>query len=74
MQAKLTPPLLLELAQRLKTLREQNQLTLQEVYDATGIHIGRIESNRLNVTITTLAVLCKHYQITLSELLKDIDV
>lgn len=73
MPAKPTSPLLLELIRRLKVLREGKKLTLQEVYDATGVHIGRIESNRLNMTITTLAILCQHYQATLSETLKDID-
>ncbi|WP_210521623.1 helix-turn-helix domain-containing protein [Hymenobacter terricola] len=73
MPAKPISPLLLELIRRLKELRESKKQTLQEVYDATGVHIGRIESNRHNVTITTLAILCQHYQVTLSETLKDIE-
>jgi transcriptional regulator with XRE-family HTH domain len=73
MLAKSTPPLLRELVHRLKALREGRKLTLLEVYDATGIHIGRVESRHLNITVTTLAVLCQHYQVTLSEVLHNIE-
>ena len=73
MRAPTPSPLLLELTRRLKGLREGRKLTLQEVYDATGIHIGRIESNALNVTISTLATLCRYYQISLAEILRDIE-
>ncbi|AIZ62807.1 hypothetical protein PK28_02325 [Hymenobacter sp. DG25B] len=74
MTAKAASPLLLELIRRLKALRERRRLTLQQVYEATGVHIGRIEANSLNVTITTLATLCRYYQVTLSEILEQIEV
>jgi transcriptional regulator with XRE-family HTH domain len=73
MSVKPPPELLLELTRRLKVLREEQGLTLQEVYDVTGIHIARIEARRLNVTITTLAVLASHYKTTLAELLVGIE-
>lgn len=70
---KETLPLLQEVARRLKALRESQRRTLQEVYDATGIHIARIEATRQNVTIVTLAALCRYYGITISEFLVDIE-
>ena len=73
MRAKAIVPLLVELARRLKALREEKSLTLQEVYDTTGVHVGRIESNKLNLTITTLDTLCRYYDITLSDLLLGIE-
>lgn len=73
MTVKNSSPLLRELAWRLKVVREQRQLTLQEVYDATGIHIGRIESSGINVTLLTLAALCKHYQVELATLVADLE-
>ncbi|PJJ54604.1 helix-turn-helix domain-containing protein [Hymenobacter chitinivorans] len=68
-----TSSLLQEIARRLKALRESQQRTLQEVYDATGIHIARIEARRQNVTLATLAALCQYYHTSLSDFLLDIE-
>ncbi|GAA4358799.1 hypothetical protein GCM10023185_24780 [Hymenobacter saemangeumensis] len=73
MAAKHTSPLLHELARRLKAARETRKLTLQEVYDATGIHVGRIESSRVNITVLTLATLCQHYQIRLAAVVEELE-
>ena len=54
-------PVLATLAARLKAAREHKQLTLQEVYDFTGIHVGRLEANRANMTVLTLLNLCRFY-------------
>ena len=60
-------PLPLEIVHRLQRLRRARGLTLQEVYDATGIHIARLEANKTNMRVATLAVLCQHYDISLAE-------
>jgi transcriptional regulator with XRE-family HTH domain len=73
MTVKHSSTLLRELARRLKVVREQRQFTLQEVYDATGIHVGRIESSGINVTLLTLAALCKHYQVGLAAVVADLE-
>lgn len=62
-----------ELARRLKALREDRKLTLQEVYDATGVHIGRIESSKANVTLTTMVKLCRYYQVRLVDIVEGLD-
>jgi transcriptional regulator with XRE-family HTH domain len=41
------------LTTRLKAARMQKKLSLQEVFDLTGIHVGRLESNRANMTVLT---------------------
>ena len=41
----------------LKLLREENGLTQEDVYNDTGIHIARIETRRVNISISTLAAL-----------------
>ena len=60
-------PLPLEIVNRLQRLRRARGLTLQEVYDATGIHVARLEASKTNMRVVTLAVLCQYYEISLTE-------
>ena len=60
-------PLPLEIVNRLQRLRRARGLTLQEVYDATGIHVARLETSKTNMRVATLAVLCRYYEISLAE-------
>lgn len=62
-----TPSLQAEVVHRLQRLRRERGLTLQEVYDATGIHLARLEASRANLTVLTLATLCRHYEVTLED-------
>jgi transcriptional regulator with XRE-family HTH domain len=62
-----------ELARRLKATREERQLTLQEVYNATGVHVGRVESGKRNVALLTVATLCRHYQVDLGIIVTDLE-
>ncbi|MCB2410932.1 helix-turn-helix domain-containing protein [Hymenobacter lucidus] len=66
-------PFLHELARRLKAVREERHLTLQEVYDATGIHVSRLESGRRNVALLTVAMLCRYYQVALGVVVTDLE-
>jgi DNA-binding Xre family transcriptional regulator len=61
------PSLEAEVVYRLQRLRRERGYTLQEVYDATGIHIARLEASKANMTVMTLAALCRHYEVTLSD-------
>jgi len=54
----------------LKQLREENNLTQQDVYYDTKIHIGRIEAFRVNLTVGTLIQLCNYYEISLLDIFK----
>jgi DNA-binding Xre family transcriptional regulator len=54
---------------RLKAARTQKKISLQEVFDLTGIHVGRLESNRANMTVLTLLTLCRLYEVRASDLL-----
>jgi transcriptional regulator with XRE-family HTH domain len=63
-----------ELARRLKAVREERRLTLQEVYDATGVHVSRLESGRRNVALLTVAMLCRYYQIGLEVIVTDLEL
>ena len=46
----------------------------ETVYEDTGLHIGRIETERHNITVSTLSRLCDYYGITLSEFFEGIKV
>lgn len=54
-----------EVIYRLQRLRHERGYTLQEVYDATGVHIARLESKKANMTVTTLGTLCQFYNVSL---------
>ena len=56
-----------EVIYRLQRLRRERGYTLQEVYDATGIHIARLESSKANMTVITLAKLCQYYEVSLAD-------
>lgn len=64
---------LLELARRLKAVREARRQTLQEVYDETGIHVARLETGRRSVALRTVAVLCRYYQVELSQVVAGLE-
>ncbi len=61
-----------EIAYRLRQLRQARGYTLQEVYDATGVHIARLEANRANMTVATLATLCRYYETPLATFFQDL--
>lgn len=55
---------------RIRKLREQKGITLQEFYNDTNIHLARIESQKRDVSISTLSVICKYFGITMQDFLK----
>lgn len=58
----------------IKQLREERGLTQEDVYNDTGIHIARIESARVNVSISTLQSLAAYFEISLEEFFQRIKV
>lgn len=65
--------LLRKIIARLKELREMKNLNQQDVFEDIGIHIARIEAVKSNITVSTLAKLCKYYKISLVEFFKSIE-
>ena len=59
--------LLEAIAGRLKELRVAKGVSQETVYEDTGIHIGKIETARYNITVSKLSKLCNYYGITLKE-------
>jgi len=59
--------LLKQIAKRLKALREAKSLSQEELYNDTAINIGRIESAKANISVSTLDALCTYFEISLEE-------
>lgn len=59
--------LLLTLAKRLKELRKQKNVTQEDVYNDTGIHIARIEQGKRDVAYTTLCRLAAYFGVGLND-------
>jgi transcriptional regulator with XRE-family HTH domain len=49
----------------IKQLREERGLTQEDVYNDTGIHIARIETTKVNISISTLHALTTYFEINL---------
>jgi len=65
--------LLQNIAIVIKELRDSKNLTQEDVYDDTKIHIGRIETAKANLSVSTLSALCKYFKISLSEFHKKVE-
>jgi transcriptional regulator with XRE-family HTH domain len=65
--------LLQKIALILKELRDEKELTQEEVYNDTNIHIGRIETGKGNISVSTLSTLCTYYGIKFSDFLKRVE-
>lgn len=65
--------LLQKIAIVIKDLRDKEELTQEAVYNDTNIHIGRIETAKANLTISTLSTICRYFDISLSDFFKKID-
>lgn len=59
--------LLGKIAKRIKQLRDEKSISQDSFYIDTDIHIGRIESGKVNITVSTLKAICDYFDITLSE-------
>jgi transcriptional regulator with XRE-family HTH domain len=58
----------------LKVLRKQRNLTQEDFYNDTGIHISRVETGRVNITLSTLKTILDYYQVPLSVFFQTINL
>ena len=58
----------------LKFLRKQRNLTQEDFYNDTGIHISRVETGRVNITLSTLKTILDYYQVPLSVFFQSINL
>ena len=64
--------LIQKVVDKIKKLREQQGVTLEQFYHDTNIHLSRIESSKVNMSVSTLNAICKYFKIPISEFLKGI--
>lgn len=57
----------------LKELRAKNNLTQDQVYTDTNIHIGRLETATRNCSVSTLSALCEYFEIPMSDFMKRVE-
>ena len=58
----------------LKILRKQRNLTQEDFYNDTGIHISRVETGRVNISLSTLKTILDYYQVSLSSFFQSINL
>lgn len=64
--------LLKKVAVRIKELRKEHNVTQEVFLYDTSIDIGRIESVRRDISLTTIDRICKYFNISISEFFKGI--
>lgn len=52
-----------DLAKRVADLRKRKGVTQQDAFNDTGIHFGRIEQGKRDISYLTLLKLCKYFKI-----------
>jgi len=62
--------LLLKLANRVKELRMEKGLTQEDAFNDTGIHFGRIEQGKRDISFTTLKKICDYFTISMEDFTK----
>ena len=65
--------LLKKTASQIKILRAAKGLTQEDVYNDTNIHLARIETGKINVSLSTLKCLCDYFEITLHDFFKNLE-
>ncbi len=65
--------LIREVVARIRELRKARGLTQDAVYMDTGVQVKVYETRAYNPTITTIAILCSYFEITLEDFFKGIE-
>lgn len=65
--------LLKKISKRIKSLREKHNVTQEDFYNDTNIHLARIETARGNISVSTLDAICKYFKISMAEFFDGIE-
>lgn len=65
--------LLRKIALCIKNIRNNKNITLDDFYVDTGIHLARIEQGKTNISITTFSIICKYFEVSYVEFFKLLD-
>jgi len=56
------------IAMNLKSIRQREELRQEDVSKTTNIHVGRIESGKANIRISTLYTLANFYNVSIADI------
>lgn len=65
--------LLTSLGKRVKELRIKKGISQSDAYTDTGIHFGRLEQGRRDISFTTLKKICDYFEVSICEFLSEIE-
>jgi len=57
--------LITKIVKRIKQLREEKGVSQETFYIDTDIHIARVETGKINITVSTLQDICDYFGISL---------
>jgi transcriptional regulator with XRE-family HTH domain len=64
--------LIKKIMNRIEHLKKERGVTYLDIFHDTGIHLGRIISQKRDIPISTLSDICKYFGMSLSEFFKGI--
>ena len=62
-----------QVAERIRQLRKEHGLTLDALHEDTGLHVKNIESKGMNITISSIAIICRYFEISLEDFFKGLE-
>lgn len=65
--------LLKKIAIEIKRLRREHNITQDAFYYDTNIHIARIETGKVNPSISTIKAICDYFDISLMEFFEEME-
>ena len=65
--------LLKKISKRIKSLRQELDITQEDFYNGTNIHLARIETAKGNISVITLDAICKYFKISMTEFFEGIE-
>lgn len=63
--------LLQKIADRIRSLRNEASISQKELQNITDINIDRLETGKINITVSTIKKLCDYFRISLSEFFQE---
>ncbi len=64
--------MLRQIIDKLRDIRKSRGLTQAAVYEDTSVQVSKYEVGYMNMSITTIAILCEYFDISLEEFFKGI--
>ena len=64
--------LLRQIADRIREIRKELKITQDVVFEDIGVNVSVIESKAQNLTMTTVAILCDYFEVSLEDFFRGI--